>query len=114
MHEYPITRQIVKLAVEKGREAGAARITAIRLVVGELSGFVGDSIRMYFDPIAENTLAEGAALELVYIKPKLLCSGCGQYFERQRFSFECPRCGGQGKPTEIGKEFYIESIEIET
>ena len=25
----------------------------------------------------------------------------------------CPKCGGQGGPTDIGKEFYIDSIEIE-
>ena len=28
-------------------------------------------------------------------------------------TFDCPKCGGQGEPTDIGKEFYIESIEIE-
>ena len=27
--------------------------------------------------------------------------------------FACPVCGGEGEPTEIGKECYIESIEIE-
>ena len=26
----------------------------------------------------------------------------------------CPECGGEGGPTEIGKEFYIDSIEVET
>ena len=28
-------------------------------------------------------------------------------------TFDCPECGGEGGPTDIGKEFYIDSIEIE-
>ena len=113
MHEYPITQQIVKLAVEKAEESNALRITRIGLVVGEMTGFVGDSIKMYFDAIAEGTLAEGAELHISYVKPKLVCTGCGEYFERLKFSFQCPHCNGKGIPTEIGKEFYIEEIEIE-
>ncbi len=113
MHEYPITQQIVKLAVEKAEENNALRIIGISLVVGEMTGFVGDSIRMYFDAIAEGTIAEGAELSIRYVKPKLACSACGEYFERQKFSFQCPYCNGKGIPTEIGREFYIEDIEVE-
>lgn len=113
MHEYPITQQIVKLAVEKAEENNALRIMRISLVVGEMTGFVGDSIQMYFDAIAEGTIAEGAELSIIYVKPMLACSDCGEYFERQKFSFQCPYCKGKGMPTEIGKEFYIEEIEVE-
>lgn len=114
MHEYPITQQIIKIAEDNAKANHAAKIVKIELVVGELSGFIGDSIQMYFDAISEGTLAEGAVLEIKYIKPKLKCESCGSYFERKRYSFECPDCGGQGAPTEIGKEFYIKDIEIET
>lgn len=113
MHEYPITQQIVKLAVEKAEENNALRIIRIGLVVGEMTGFVGDSIKMYFDAIAEGTLAEGAELNIKYVKSRLVCSDCGEYFERQKFTFQCPHCNGKGMPTDIGKEFYIEEIEVE-
>jgi hydrogenase nickel incorporation protein HypA/HybF len=84
------------------------------LVVGELSGFIGDSIQLYFDIIAKGTLAENAELTIQYIKPKLKCKSCQKLFEREKFSFQCPFCGGEGLPSEIGKEFYIENIEVET
>lgn len=113
MHEYPITQQIVKLAVESALESNASRIIRISLVVGEMTGFVGDSIKMYFDAIAKDTIAEGAEIAIRYVKPQLKCTRCGEYFERQRYSFSCPSCDGQGAPTDIGKEFYIEDIEIE-
>jgi hydrogenase nickel incorporation protein HypA/HybF len=83
-------------------------------VVGDYSGFIGESIQMYFDVISEGTLCEGAKVNIERVKPKLQCSQCGTYFERKPFSFACPACGGEGRPTEIGKEFYIDSIEVET
>lgn len=113
MHEYPITQQLVKLAVESAKENKAARIIRIGLVVGEMTGFVGDSIKMYFDAIAEGTLAEGAKIDIRYVRPKLVCTKCGEYFERLKYTFKCPLCEDQGVPTEVGKEFYIEEIEIE-
>ena len=113
MHEYPVTEQIVKIAEAKMRENNLEKITKINLVVGEYSGYVAESIKMYFDIITENTSIFGAELDIEFIKPKLKCEGCKKLFERKPFSFECPFCGGQGVPTEIGREFYIKSIEGE-
>lgn len=110
MHELPVTEQIIKLAAAR---ANGAKVRQINLVVGEYSGFIGDSIMMYFEIISRGTQAEGAELVIRYVKPQLLCEKCGQHFVRERFSFTCPHCGGQGVPSAIGKEFYIESIEVE-
>lgn len=114
MHEYPLTESIIKLATATAKENSAVRISRISLVVGELSGFIGDSIVMYFDILSQGTMAEGAKLSIRYIKPKLSCPQCGQLFERKRFDFKCPNCQVDGVPTEIGKEFFIEDIEIES
>ncbi len=112
MHEYPVTVQIVEIASETARKHHG-RVRGIHLVVGKDSGFVGESIQMYFDVVAEGTLCEGALLTVEGIRPKLRCESCGTLFERRAFSFRCPACGGDGEPTEIGKEFYIKSVELE-
>jgi len=112
MHEYPVTVRIVEIASETA-EKNNGRVRRIDLVVGEDSGFIGDSIQMYFDVIAEGTPCEGATLHIEGIKPMLRCETCGKLFERKRFSFQCPFCGGDGGPTEIGKEFYVKSVELE-
>ncbi|NLL04999.1 MAG: hydrogenase maturation nickel metallochaperone HypA [Clostridiaceae bacterium] len=114
MHEYSITQQIVKIAEENAISNGAIKIERISLVVGELSGFIGESIQMYFDVLSKGTLAEGAIVDITYVKPQLKCSKCNSFFYRKRFSFECPQCGGMGLPTEIGKEFYVKDIDILT
>ncbi len=112
MHEYPVTLEIVRIAEKTAREKGG-KVRAIHLVVGEDSGFIGESIQMYFDVISEGTLCEGARLTIKDVKPMMKCDACGKLFERKRFSFSCPFCGGDGSPTEVGKEFYIESVDLE-
>ncbi|MCL2351529.1 MAG: hydrogenase maturation nickel metallochaperone HypA [Firmicutes bacterium] len=108
MHEYSLTRNIIETAAEY---AGGAKVRKITLVAGEASGVSGESVRLYFGIIAENTPCAGAEIEIESVRPMLRCKSCGTLFERKPFSFECP-CGGEGEPTEIGREFYIKSVEV--
>lgn len=112
MHEYPITQRIIEIADEHAKNYGANEVKQINLVVGDYSGYVASSIELYFEIIAEGSLCEHAKLSITRIKPKLKCNTCGKLFVRKPFSFECPYCKGEGGPTEIGKEFYIKSIEV--
>lgn len=114
MHEYPITEQIVRIASDKAKENNARSVTRIALVVGEYSGFIGESIQMYFDILAKGTICEGAALEIENIKAKWRCPHCDIYYSREPLSFACPKCGQDGEPTSIGKEFFVKNIEVET
>lgn len=112
MHELPLTEEIVRLASDTAKTKNG-RVKTIELVLGLDSGYVGESVQMYFDVISAGTLCEGAKLVVTPVQPQLKCESCGQYFQRKPFSFECPHCGGNGVPTEIGKEFYIKSLELE-
>lgn len=114
MHEYPITEQIVKIASDKAKENNARSVTRITLVVGEYSGFIGESIQMYFDVISKGTICEGAILEMENVKAKWRCPVCDITYTRKPLSFACPECGQDGEPTTIGKEFYVKNIEVET
>lgn len=112
MHEYPVTLEIIRLAEQAARQQGADSVGLISLVIGDLSGYVGDSVRMYFDIISKGTLCEGCELEIKRIETKLKCDSCGKLFKRKPYSFDCPFCGGEGLPTDTGKEFYIDYIEV--
>ena len=114
MHEYSLTRQIVKIVNRTAMEHGAKRIAAVRLVVGESSGIIPESVQLYFDMIARGTPAEGAKLQVRTVQPLMICPACNRNFVRPRFSFACPDCGTLGHPTEIGNEFYVEGVELET
>ncbi len=113
MHEYALTSRIVEIAAETAEKQNAKKVTAVSIVIGETAGVIAESVQMYFDLIAEGTRAEGAQLRVRIIRPEMHCARCDKNFVRPRFSFACPDCGALGAPTDIGKEFYVENIELE-
>ena len=114
MHEYHIVEGIIKQILEKAKSSNAKKITSVTLILGELSGFKEDSIRIYFDNLAKENILEGARLVIKSAKSNLKCQSCGRIFEHQKSNFNCPKCHGLGILTNSGKEFYIDNIEIES
>lgn len=113
MHEMAVTANILQIAQEEAQRAGAARITRISLVIGELSSILDDSVQLYFDMLSEGTLAAGAQLAFTRIPATLQCQTCGNTFAKVGSRFTCPGCGGPGRLTGDAKEFYLESMEVE-
>jgi hydrogenase nickel incorporation protein HypA/HybF len=113
MHEASVTEAIIKIVLSEAEKACADRVTVVRVVVGEMTGYVGDSIQFYFDRYSQGSIAEGARVETSYVKALSKCASCGKLQERRAFSLSCDACGGDLGPTPIGTEFYLESIEVE-
>jgi len=113
VHEYAVTQSMITMAVEEANKVNASRIIEIRLVIGDLSTIIDDSVQMYFDIMSEGTLAEGAKLVFKRVKAEFECKACGEVFVKPPQGFDCPKCGGLGTPTGVGREFYIDSLEIE-
>jgi len=113
MHELAVTQSMLNLALEYAEQAGARRITRINLVVGELSGIVDESVQFYFDFISKGTLAEGAQLSFERLPARFRCRACGQEFALQDGNWVCPACQALGGEVIAGREFYMESIEVE-
>lgn len=113
MHEYAVTKNVLDIALEEANRAGAAKIMEIRLAIGELSTIVDESVQMYFDILSEGTAAQGAKLVFHRILAEFQCRACGCIFNKPRKGFDCPQCGSLGFPTGKGKEFYVESLEVQ-
>lgn len=110
MHEYSLTCDILKSVLEysQGRE-----IKKIVLVIGEMSSVIDESVKLYWELLAENTLAEKAQLEFKRIEGYFICKECGHTFPVKHSDFRCPMCGQQKfRIDEKSKSFYIESIEV--
>ena len=113
MHELAVTQSMLNLALEYAERGHAQRITRINLVVGEISGIVDESVQFYFDIISRGTLAEGAQLSFRQEPARFRCSACGHEFPLQDGNWICPACQGLGGEVISGREFYMESIEVE-
>ncbi len=111
MHEVGIMNDILEIAVDSAREAGASKITSLRVQVGELSGVVPDALMFAFDVIASSTIAAGAALSIETIPATCICTKCG--IERAGTSaVACPLCGGSSTVSR-GYELLVSSIEVD-
>ncbi|HIQ75550.1 MAG TPA: hydrogenase maturation nickel metallochaperone HypA [Candidatus Cottocaccamicrobium excrementipullorum] len=113
MHELAITEQILKVSLEAAKEQSASRIQIIRLAMGPFSGVVPECIQMYLDVLAKGTIAEGALVEARTLPLKVLCRDCGKESEITRRHICCPFCGSIRLKTLSGKEFMIESLEVD-
>lgn len=112
MHELGITQNLLKLALDHAEPAGARQITALYLVIGELSSVVDDSIQFYWDFVTKGTIAEGALLHFERIPAAFQCDECGTEFPRSS-EYTCPACGSSRVHVSRGEEFYLKSIEVE-
>ncbi len=113
MHELAITQSMLDIVLEQAERAGAKKIGKINLVIGELTGFVEECVKFYFDLLAENTIAEGANLSFTSVSPRGRCRSCDEVFELKEYDWTCPRCGGSDVEITAGKELFVDSIDVE-
>lgn len=113
MHELPVTQSLLKIALDHAEKANAKRITALNIVMGELSSMVDDSIQFYWELIAKDTIAEKAALHFRRVPAELQCMTCFHKYHPTNQELVCPQCGGVGAKIIAGEEFALESIDVE-
>ena len=113
MHELSVTEQLLEIVLGHARRAKAERVLKVNLVIGELTSFVGENIQFYFDMLSKETEAEGASLSLSRIPAKATCKQCKMEFHPEGVDWFCPACGGLMEEVMAGREFYVESIEVE-
>ena len=111
MHELPVVLDLVRVMEGEARKRGLREITQIRLVIGELSSIVDESVQMYFEIAAKDSPCAHAKLVFEHRPAMLKCRECGKEFPHEK-SFQCPECGGDAVLVKgTGGEFYIRSFE---
>ena len=113
MHELAITQSMVDIVLEQAEKEGAEKVEAINLTIGELSGFVEESVQFYFGFLSRGTAAEGARLTFNSIPARARCRNCEHIFQLKELDWSCPYCSQSSLEIVSGKELYVESIDIE-
>ena len=113
MHEMAITQSMFDLVLQHAEKAGARKVGKINLVIGELTGVVGESVRFYLGLLSKGTVVEGAVLDVTAVPAKARCLGCGETFDMKEFDWTCSACGGKSLEAIAGRELFVESIEVD-
>ena len=113
MHELAITQALIGLVKEHAEKVGAKKVGRINVVVGELSGFVGQSVQFYFEQMSGGTIMEDAALTVKTIPMAGRCRDCGNEFDIMEMDLTCPSCKGSSIELVRGNELFVESIEVD-
>ena len=114
VHELSLMQGILDSIAPVARDAGAVKVTQVRLTVGEMTQVVEEAMRFAWEALtADEPLYEGGELVLDFVKPKSHCLDCGAEFEHDRFHLLCPECGSRLTMVTEGKELHIASIEVD-
>jgi hydrogenase nickel incorporation protein HypA/HybF len=113
MHELPVTESLLRIARQHAEKAGAARITDLYIVIGQLASIVDDSVQFYWDLISKDTPAEGAHLHFRRIPTEMLCLNCNLRYMPTQDELACPTCGSLTVQIVAGEEFYLEAMDVD-
>jgi len=113
MHELPVSQNILDISLKYANIESASKIIKINIVIGQLSSFIDESIKFYWDIISKDTIAEGAELIFTRIPAEFICQKCNTSFPLTGSHYFCPKCESTQLEIIKGKEFYLDSIDIE-
>ncbi|NMD71681.1 hydrogenase maturation nickel metallochaperone HypA [Bacillus sp. DNRA2] len=113
MHELAMVRSIYDVINEKIKEYGVKKVKEVKLIVGELTGVEDMTMKSCFEIYVQATPIEGASLVIERVPVKVRCRICGNEFETKIPFSQCGVCAKKSFQIIAGKEFYIESLDVE-
>lgn len=113
MHELSIASNLIDIVNQATEGQDVSRVTTLRIVIGEMSTVVPDSLRFAFQVVSKGTIAEDARID--FEKKPLIgrCRDCGKEFHVEEYVFQCPGCRSARVKIVSGREFLLESIDCE-
>ncbi|HEX3985065.1 MAG TPA: hydrogenase maturation nickel metallochaperone HypA [Acidobacteriaceae bacterium] len=117
MHEVGIASSILEASLAETARRRGARLTAIGVRVGVLSGVDVDALRFAFECIVADTEEQNVVFTVEACPRVNGCDECGHEFDspsNARFSdAPCPRCQSQRTRFVSGDQLDLKFIEVE-
>lgn len=113
MHELSIAMSMIEIATEEAERRGGARVEALYLKLGRLSGVVKDALLFSWEIACEGTPLAGSRLVIEEIPVIIHCAHCREDKKLEAMnSFFCPECNQPAFEVLQGKELEVTALEI--
>ena len=115
MHELSIAMSIVEMAEEESARRDHAKIHAIHLRLGLLSGVVKEALLSSYEMACASTPLEGSQLIIEEVPVEVFCPACRARVPVPSIQWmACPQCDTPTPEIVQGKELEVIAMEIET
>ncbi len=112
MHELSIARGIADIVSGLVDQKDRARIQAITVDIGQLSGVVPDSLEFCFQAVSVEYDLPPRSLAINRIPFRCYCRTCTKEFSNESGIVVCPLCGGYETEIRSGRELRVTTIDI--
>ena len=112
MHEMALCESILQILEDQARVQQYHKVKTVCLEIGALAGVELDALRFGFEVVTRDTLADGAALEIIHVPGTAWCLQCAQTVTVNARFDPCPRCGGYQIQISGGDDMRIKELEV--
>ena len=113
MHELSIALSIVDGATEEAQKHDGAKVEAVHLKLGRLSGVVKDALLFSWEVACQGTSLENSRLEITEIPVIVHCENCKtERILEEINNFSCPVCNTPTPEVTQGRELEVTALEI--
>jgi len=113
MHEMSLAERVLQIIEEHATSQNFSCVKTVWLEIGALSHADPDAIRFCFDAVTKNSLAEGAALEIVRTPGRARCDACAKVVAVTTLLDPCPDCGGHDLRITDGDALRVRELEVD-
>jgi hydrogenase nickel incorporation protein HypA/HybF len=114
MHELSIALSIADMAAEEAERHGGARVAAVHLRLGPLSGVVKEALLSAYELAREGSAVEHSQLVIEEVPIRIFCATCDAERDASLQEMCCPTCGSPPSRVVSGREMEVVALEIES
>ena len=103
---------VLQLIEDAAREQDFARVSAVWLEIGQLSGVEVEAMKFCFDAVTRDSIAAGATLEIIAVPGTGWCMACARTVPMAEVFGACPQCGGYQMQVTGGTEMRVKDLEV--
>jgi hydrogenase nickel incorporation protein HypA/HybF len=92
MHEWGLTRRLIKLVEDEAQARQLAQVKRVRLATGVLNDTEREALRFNFKTAAQGTVAQDAELDIDECPAQALCPSCLREVMMTHHDQVCPHC----------------------